>query len=333
MQGKKLMLAKALNGLGLLRLLNSGRRFNVLCYHRIAASPEVIEQAVFDGSIYNCTAQEFARHLQWLKRNSRILGLDEMLRLLRGEDLGKGPYSMVTFDDAYVDCCSVAYEVLKDMQVQAVVFVPSKLIDERLLGWWDLLAYVLKNTAKPEIEWDGSRFRPRQDYHKVFKFFLQKMKLAPNRETRNLVESLAAECEVEPPNKELQSAELMTWEQIGKISRDVFAIGSHTHSHRVLATITPVEQKDEICRSKEIIEQKISQPVRSIAFPVGGPAHYNQASLQAARECGYEAAFSFGTGSNRDWREINPFDIHRFEPAVDPVWLAGQCAWPNLFLR
>ena len=121
-------------------------------------------------------------------------------------------------------------------------------------------------------------------------------KLEPAEQTEALVAKLADACGVALPSRDEQSAELMDWEQVRAMRTAGHGIGSHTLSHRVLATFTPEEQAHEIKGSKCSLEAVLGREVLSFAYPVGGPQHINDHSVRLAREAGYRQAFTFLTG-------------------------------------
>ncbi|MBK6350443.1 MAG: polysaccharide deacetylase family protein [Proteobacteria bacterium] len=88
----------------------------------------------------------------------------------------------------------------------------------------------------------------------------------------------------------------MSWQQVRAMRAAGHGIGSHTISHRVLATLSPQAQADEIKGSKRSLETILGHEVSSFAYPVGGPQHINEHSVRLAREAGYQQAFTFLTG-------------------------------------
>ncbi|ADK86457.1 polysaccharide deacetylase [Desulfarculus baarsii DSM 2075] len=333
MKNKKLMVAKLLDSVGVLRGIMPRDGLSVLCYHRVAASEETIESCAYDSGVYSCTSDIFKAQIAWLKNNTNILSLDGLLKLLRGELAEKGPYSLITFDDAYQDVYSVAYPLLKQIHAPSILFAPSKLVEEGRLGWWDMVAFILKQAKRKRFDYDGEKFDLTDNITPAMRYFLSRFKQTPYHSCVNIMGELAALCEVDLAGHRAHAAELMTWDQITEVARNNFAIGSHTHTHRVLTTITPEEQMEELASSKAMIEKRIARPVLALAYPVGGARHFDAQTKQLARQCGYEVAFSFGAGKNTSINDLDRFNIHRFEPARQIQLLAGQCALPGVFLR
>jgi peptidoglycan/xylan/chitin deacetylase (PgdA/CDA1 family) len=124
----------------------------------------------------------------------------------------------------------------------------------------------------------------------------------------------------------------MTWEQILESARQGVTIGSHTHTHRVLSTLSLSEQFEEFRLSKEILERKLGRPIRSIAYPVGGETDCHRETAGLAEKCGYELGFSFQTGANRLER-LNPFRIGRIAPESSIPLTCAAVTLPSIFAR
>lgn len=90
------------------------------------------------------------------------------------------------------------------------------------------------------------------------------MKLEPSNKNESLQLRLSEACGVRLSSLDVQDAELMTWDQIREAYGSAVAIGSHTHSHRVLATLDETAQHEELARSKRILEDKLGAKVRSL---------------------------------------------------------------------
>jgi peptidoglycan/xylan/chitin deacetylase (PgdA/CDA1 family) len=64
-------------------------------------------------------------------------------------------------------------------------------------------------------------------------------------------------------------------------------VGSHTQSHPALTTLTPARITQEIAGSKQVLEEKTGDTVKSFCYPTGA---YNQYTPLAVKEAGYTSA-------------------------------------------
>lgn len=298
MADRRLQLARSLMAVGADRLVRRSATASllVLNYHRLHASGSRALTR-FDDGVFDTDVDTFRREMQWLRAATSVLDEDELMRLGEGGELPRGTmYSAVTFDDGYVDCFDLARPVLDELGIRGMFFIPFEMLETRRLGWWDLVAYLLKSTTRGSVEVNGRRYDLKGDFAGSLRRLLDVFKLEPAGQTESLVAKVADSCGVALPSRDEQSAELMDWEQVRAMRAAGHGIGSHTLSHRVLATLTPEEQAHEIKGSKCSLEAVLGREVLSFAYPVGGPQHINHHSVRLAREAGYRQAFTFLTG-------------------------------------
>jgi peptidoglycan/xylan/chitin deacetylase (PgdA/CDA1 family) len=269
--------------------------------------------------------------MEWLKKNTEIIDENDLISIFKNKKKLSRPSSMVTFDDGYVDNYNLAYPILKHLNIPAIFFIPTGNIESRSLGWWDIIAFLIKKTEKSSIVFDDIEVSF-IDVDNAIKYFFEKMKLEPYENTKKLLFKLSEACEVPFPSFDLQDNELMNWKHIREISDNGLTIGSHTHSHRVLATIPFDEQKKELVRSKSILERETSNNVRSISYPVGFYSHFTKETQALASECGYDLGFSFNTGVNYD-QDIYPFDVKRVESEPEIEIFATMAMFPGIFIN
>ncbi len=81
------------------------------------------------------------------------------------------------------------------------------------------------------------------------------------------------------------------WEMLRRMRDAGHEIVSHTWSHRILCLLSPRQKREELGRAREVLEARLGQPVRCVAYPFGGPAEVDVDTLHAARECGYTRGF------------------------------------------
>lgn len=297
MTGKRLGAAKVLMHVGVAKFFARGQPATLLIvnYHRLRKSR--MAMTAFDDGVFGPDQEEFAWQMQWLKTSTTVLDEVGLLELTTQGSGRRGEmFSAVTFDDAYADCYTLARPVLDQLGIRGIFFVPIGMIDSRELGWWDLAAYLMRKSTKTEIEVGGDMLELRTGFESSLGRVLNLFKLRPAEETGGLLEELSRACDVPLPSKDLQSAELMTWDQLRSLKAGGHGIGSHTFSHRVLATLPYEQQHHEIVASRGELAARISSDVLSFAYPVGGLKHFNKHSLDLVREAGYEQAFTYNTG-------------------------------------
>lgn len=95
------------------------------------------------------------------------------------------------------------------------------------------------------------------------------------------------------PSYGLPSLPCMGWDALRGMQREGVDIQSHACSHRDLTRLAPGELREELRRSKALLEDGLGDGVEHLAYPFGavGPT-----VEEAAREAGYRSAVVLGEG-------------------------------------
>ncbi|GAA6174012.1 polysaccharide deacetylase family protein [Colwellia sp. KU-HH00111] len=276
-------------------------------YHRIGDS----SLSPFDPNIYSCTAENFEKQLQFIKKQFTVVTLDEAISLTQNDMPLNKRYALITFDDGYIDNYEIAYPILQEQQVSAVFFIPTDYIGTDIIPWWDEIAWMLKNTKKESFIFGGTNeFRlSNEPIARVIQRCLASVKFDPRTMDEKLHE-LKTELACEYLANYKDQSLFMTWEQLRELKAGGMFIGSHTCSHRILTHIDEKERLFELQSSKSCLENNLNCRVDAIAYPVGENNTFNHAVCEMSKNIGYKIGFSF-TNSINDTPIKNPFEISR----------------------
>jgi peptidoglycan/xylan/chitin deacetylase (PgdA/CDA1 family) len=97
----------------------------------------------------------------------------------------------------------------------------------------------------------------------------------------------------------------VTWEMLGEMREAGFEVGSHGLTHAHLPDLDGEALREELLDSRRRIEARLGS-CPTLAYPFG---EWSPAVAAAARECGYEFAFSLPTKTGQD--EATPWSIPR----------------------
>jgi peptidoglycan/xylan/chitin deacetylase (PgdA/CDA1 family)/protein involved in polysaccharide export with SLBB domain len=331
-KGKRAFLANILfksRAYRYLRHLES-KNLVIFNYHRIRSNEGF--ECAFDEGVYGPTECELREQLTWLKANTNIISEQQLIDHVHHRAELPQSSTMITFDDGYRDNAELAMPILKELKIPAIFFISTEAIENRGLGWWDNIAYLIKHSVRSRVWIRGHEFNLLGNKEQVIRELHDWMRTQRTEMTFNLVEEIAQVCGVKLPENTVSSRELMSWEQIEEAKASGITIGSHTHSHRVLSTLTKNEQIEEFLVSKQILEAKLKTRIRSIAYPVGG---YDDCHLETgglAEQCGYDLGFSFQTGFN-ELRDIRPFCVRRISSEEGIPLTAAAVSLPTVFAR
>ena len=101
--------------------------------------------------------------------------------------------------------------------------------------------------------------------------------------------------------KEYENATFCTYKELTEMHKSGYVqVVSHSYSHKNLLE-NNVDLKEELLKSKEMIEQKLDTKVESFVYPFG---KYNQEILDETMKH-YKYSFRIGNALNKDFHGIN----------------------------
>jgi peptidoglycan/xylan/chitin deacetylase (PgdA/CDA1 family) len=110
----------------------------------------------------------------------------------------------------------------------------------------------------------------------------------------------------------------LSWDEVRELRAAGMEVGSHTWSHRNLARLSISEAEQDLRRSREVLEERLGEPVRAIAYPWGKLGrHVNSETFTAARRAGYERGLISLPRAVRD--SDDPLRVARLGVGNEPV--------------
>jgi peptidoglycan/xylan/chitin deacetylase (PgdA/CDA1 family) len=265
----------------------------VLGYHSIA-------EPMGDAHPLCVTPQHFGEQLQVLSQLGRVISLRGLVRSLQ-EGLVPKRAVVLTFDDGYADILQHARPLLERYQAAATVFVTTGSLGREF--WWDRLErLLLAPTALPEqlslsiedgsYQWlpgagprAGKALGSRQDV--VRSAYDPLLLLSPEKREKALA---ALEAWSGRAADHVPARRALTGEELLELaSGELFEIGAHSVTHPFLADLPSEAQRAEIQESKVHLEELLSRPVTSFAYPNGSSSPSTRALV---REYGFDCACS-----------------------------------------
>lgn len=121
----------------------------------------------------------------------------------------------------------------------------------------------------------------------------------------------------------------VSWDEARTLLEGGITIGSHSMTHRSVARISNAEAYEEILRSREILEDRIGEPIAAFAYPFGTRADYNESTASLIREAGYEFAFTSQHGAI--FSESDSYELPRIKvEGGESLWLFKRIACGGL---
>lgn len=93
----------------------------------------------------------------------------------------------------------------------------------------------------------------------------------------------------------------LNWEEIRFLSEEGFEFGSHCMHHFNLTSLSIVQARFEIEKSKAVLEDALGKEVTSFCYPNGV---FNREICDMVKECGYHSAVTLIPGNSNDVNNI-----------------------------
>lgn len=281
------------------------RRALILMYHRVTELPN-------DPFMLAVKPEHFAEHMEVVRSYCRPISLGQLVYELQENKLTKRAV-VVTFDDGYADNFHQAKPVLERYGIPATVFVTAGQIGSKSEFWWDELdrlllqpgslpGYLSLNINDSEFTWKEGEaeeysvefFHRYRNWHverednphpryQLFRRLYEILHSLPDRERQRILGEIRVWAGAGPTGRETHRS--MTTEELISLEKGgVIEVGAHTMLHSNLASLQPVEQRQEIQDSKEHLEVILNHPVISFAFPYGS---YTPETIAILGEVGF----------------------------------------------
>jgi len=298
-------------------------------FHRIGEKRET----AFDPGVFSCSQECFREHVALLATRFEIISVERLIELRSHSQRAARPLALITFDDGYGDNYNLAFPVLKQYGVAATFFIPTAFIESRTIPWWDEIAWLVRNASTESIrlEGDDRDFPVGANASDVsIMKILQVVRRRPMT-MADQVQEIRDGCKVSSSCAMPADSLFMTWDQLKEMHDAGMGIGSHTHTHPILSTLSCDAQREELAISKSILEERLKAPVKAVAYPVGSRSAFTPETCTLAKSVGYELGFSFRRHQNALPLSA-PYEIGRF--AVDgemtPARFRSLVAFPSI---
>ncbi len=285
----------------------------ILLFHGVV--PDNVRYEVRNYNRKHIPVSYFADFLQARGSRGAPVSMDQVLNAAdRDVDLPPGAFA-VTFDDGFENNVSVAAPVLREMNIPATFYVTSNFVENNTMSWIDRIEWAFEGTERVKLllPWAKKSVSAASPEEKIplLDEIRVNAKADPTLKTDDLVTSIFSQLgidEVRSSNEPIDKK--MTWDQVAAIAaEDLFTIGGHTHTHKVLSYLSEDELAFEIDTSMDLITQAIGRRPVHYAYPEGLAYCYSPDVVEALKGRGILCCPTAIPGSNP--AEIGLFDLRR----------------------
>ena len=270
----KQWLPSALDASGLMRGLRQwgpGSGAVCLAYHRV------------DPSV-------FLRHARFLAAQARVLSADQLLDGISSR--GK-PAVVLTFDDGYASFPEEVLPILRQFDLPALWFVPTEAVSSGQPFWFDRVRAAVTVLRAKRLRLGGREWILKSWNRLYVVAAVQRFLkgLPPEERARNLQSLMEQAGPVS--DEQMQPYRVASPEQIGAVDPRRVTVGSHSHTHSEMASLSADRIRAELTVSRRLLQEWTGRPVRHFALPSG---EYNEEVLNAVKESGYSSAWTTEAG-------------------------------------
>ncbi|MFQ5584695.1 MAG: polysaccharide deacetylase family protein [Calditrichia bacterium] len=272
----------------------------VLTYHGIL--PEIpSDQPPYEYRNF-VESDLFEKQLHFLLKNYRPLRITDFF----DPDVSLRKGFFLTFDDGYRNNHSYALPILNKYGLQACFFVTTNLVGTHNFLWTDQVTRLIHRTRKSRLKLHSTKKfnfnlngdKNREITSEKLRAFMKSIHPDMVEDVFNQLFSQLSDVDRSMGRDEEERYLFLNWDEIRDMRRQGHIIGSHTHTHPILSTLTEQESYRELKISKEIIEKQTGQPCLVFSYPNGEKKDYKELQKKQLKELGYQCAFT----------SIRPFD-------------------------
>jgi len=292
----------------------------ILFYHRFSSDSSN------DYGLPHLDVHEFKKQMRHIKRWYSVVTMDELANRVTKGNPFTSPSVVITIDDGYLNNYTLAYPVLRELDLPAIIYLTTGFIGTNKAPWVDCLINILSVTkAKTlcfpdllggEVLDISTQRGERAAITKIF----QVMVRLEHKEKTLAMEKLSEILSVKEIWGDDNERKMLNWNEVMEMSRNKISFGAHTVSHPTLSRMELPEAKQEIYESKMEIEARIGCKVRHFAIPNGKIEDFNEELKRYCEEIGVKTVVSTEPGVIS--AQSDPYLLQRICPST-PIYLSA----------
>lgn len=300
------------------------RGVTILTYHGFTNAAD--RRGVVDHQRMRLHVAAFRRHVEHLVSHYRVLSLSDLMSLYRAGSPPPKRGVVLTFDDGYRSCYTLAYPLLKEFRVPATFFLSTDFVFEKRPLWHDRVEYALDSTRETsiDVEFEGEvrRFATASvpDKLAALRVLYAGLKRIDQRARDHVVDEIerraGARLELDA-----RAPDVYAPVEIGELREMVrdglVAAGCHTKTHAILSRCADDQLRTELVVSKKAIEAALSRDCALFCYPNGARRDFDVRTRAALVENGFSCALT--TVPGRNGRDADPMELRRVSAPADPA--------------
>lgn len=257
----------------------------------------------------------FEEQIKFLALEYRVLPLREVVNRLRRRLPLPERAAVITFDDGFRSVYTTAFPILQRFQVPFTVFLITSLVGSDQPAWPErlfssMLGTKAESVTFAEVEWPMITAPQRAAAYGGIGSRLKRMDESQKNEAlERLLEYLGR------TDTTSSVFTLMSWDEVDSLSESGLAdFGSHTHTHPILARCDAAQQRSELYRSRDILQQHLGK-ADLFAYPNGTRDDFTTVTKALVRAQDYSCAATTISGLNG--ADADVYELRRVNVGAD----------------
>lgn len=200
--------------------------------------------------------------IKWLIKNGfTFISQEDVLAVAQNKKAFPKGAVLITVDDGWQTNQNNIVAVAQQYNVPVTIYIATEPVESGNF-WW---SYIQKANEM-----------------KVTGHDIASLKKVPNNERKKIVQEIQKTIKLH--------RQALTIDQVKDIAKtDLVTIGAHTVTHPILINCSDVEVKDELKKSKEVLEGWINTSIATFAYPNGD---YSEREINYLKKFGYSLAYT-----------------------------------------
>lgn len=250
------------------------------------------------------TADRFGAVLDGLLARGAPVSLPDIVRAETGGAPLPPRAFAVTFDDGFENNASVAAPILRERGVPAAFYVTTSFVGADGCSWIDLIEQAVEAVGSFELElpFTGppARYETREEKIALLDGIRRFVKSEPTVDAYELAANVRSQLAIGSLEPDPDLDRKLDWDQVRRLDgEDLFTVGGHGHTHRILEFLDDRELSDEVERSLATLTAELGSPVEHYSYPEGLANCYSQRVIDLLRANGIVCAPTAEPGINR----------------------------------
>jgi peptidoglycan/xylan/chitin deacetylase (PgdA/CDA1 family) len=296
----------------------------VLCYHGVISDDHASHPLRTCNMV---TVSEFQQQMATLLACYEPISATEFRGWVHHDQKLPDRSVLVTFDDGYANNVNRAAPIVKRLGIPAIFFITTGFVGSGSMLWPDeVLCRICQWTGEKlplPVGTDcllSAEHRKRVEIATAVIEACKQLKWAALSDYLDVLRKQATfSC-----GDSLELFGAMDWDHVMTLKRFGFEIGSHTVSHPILSRVPCSQLTSELYESKKTIELNTGDRCFFLAYPNGRLCDITTETVRAARDAGYECAFTLLGGTCEQFGDRMMYDR---------IWIPAKINVPQFATR